>query len=528
MKICLINPASNFNYDFETMKMKNRYSSGSYNYVHLGLAYIASYLESYGYEVDILECEKYGITFDDIHKLIEKNRYEVIGISTIYQNLKNVLRIAKIVKKVDPNIFIYLGGYGATFSFEPILKQSKDINLCMLGEGEITTLALIQALEKQEDWKNIKGIAYLEVNRIVVTEKRELIQDLDVLPFPKRLYAHEAGVAQIVASRGCYGKCIYCGIQEFFSYNSGTCLRRRSAENVFEEIQELVTNQQIKHIVFCDPNFALNGANNRKWVETFYALLKKANFKIHFDVDMRANEVVGNEDLLLKLREVGLETILIGVENFSQKELNFLEKSISWESNVQAIKIIQKLGIKYVPGILLFNPLTTLDDILFNLRKIKSLDLRTNNTVVKPITAYGAIISSPGLTIHKFIKDNGYYKGNERGYVFANKDVELCFEILQHWNQMMPPEILKYRTLDIAADEFGLIDLKNELKEIYSRIYETDLDVFITLVEGIKNKRYSKLSDTFHYLNTYIDWFSSIQVQLINIFNVAERFWKEK
>lgn len=93
---------------------------------------------------------------------------------------------------------------------------------------------------------------------------------------------------------------------------------------------------------------------------------------------------------------------------------------------------------------------------------------------------------------------------------------------------MMPPEILKYRTLDIAADEFGLIDLKNELKEIYSRIYETDLDVFITLVEGIKNKRYSKLSDTFHYLNTYIDWFSSIQVQLINIFNVAERFWKEK
>lgn len=104
MKICLINPASNFNYDFETMKMKNRYSSGSYNYVHLGLAYIASYLESYGYEVDILECEKYGITFDDIHKLIEKNRYEVIGISTIYQNLKNVQRIAKIVKKVDPNI----------------------------------------------------------------------------------------------------------------------------------------------------------------------------------------------------------------------------------------------------------------------------------------------------------------------------------------------------------------------------------------------------------------------------------------
>lgn len=111
-----------------------------------------------------------------------------------------------------------------------------------------------------------------------------------------------------------------------FSYNSGTCLRRRSAENVFEEIQELVTNQQIKHIVFCDPNFALNGANNRKWVETFYALLKKANFKIHFDVDMRANEVVGNEDLLLKLREVGLETILIGVENIFSERIKFSRK----------------------------------------------------------------------------------------------------------------------------------------------------------------------------------------------------------
>lgn len=525
MKICLINPASNFNYNYETMKMKNRYSSGSYNYVHLGLAYIAAYLEKYNFDVDILECEKYGITFDNIQKIIIQNQYEAIGISTIYQNLKNVLHIAKIIKKANPNIRVFLGGYGATFSCEQILRQSKNIDLCVLGEGEITTLELVQTIEKKEEWRNIKGIAYMDSDRLVITEKRNLVENLDILPFPKRLYNHEAGVAQITASRGCYGKCIYCGIQEFSTFNSGTCLRRRSPENVFAEIKELVKEQGVKHFVFCDPNFVLNGVNSKMWVRTFCGLINGADLHIKFDMDMRANEVVGNEELLLMLKDVGLETILIGIENFSQRELDFFKKNICAETNIEAIQIIQKLGFKYVPGILLFNPVTTLDDIIYNLQIIKSLDFRINNSITKPITAYSAVITSPGLTIYDYVKKSGLYKGNEKGYVFANEDVTLCYDMIRFWNQSMPPEVLKYRTLDIAADELDLLDVKRKLSVIYSEIYQNDLNMFINLVEGIKSKSFQDINDGIVFMNDHKNWLSSIAVQLNECFDEISKYW---
>lgn len=525
MKICLIHPASNFNYETETMKLRNRYSSGSYNYVHLGLAYIAAYLKANGHHADIWECEKFALTFDKIKDIVAVNQYDVVGISTMYQNLKNVIRIATIVKQLNPNIFVYLGGYGATFNCEQILKNSGICNCCVLGEGEITTLELVNKLEAKDDWRTVKGLAYSESGKVVITEKRELVQDLDIFPFPTRVYNHEANVAQIVASRGCYGKCNYCGIQEFFAWNSGKCLRRRSPENVFAEIDQLVKENNINYFVFCDPNFVLNGLNGKKWVEKFCELIKEANLNIKFDVDIRSNEIVCNEELLQKLKEVGLETVLIGIENFSQKELDFMVKLVDAETNVQAIKTIQKLGIKYVLGILLFNPITELDDIILNLKTIESLDFRINNTITKPISCYGPIIASPGLSIYKFIKENGYYKSNEKGYEFLNSDVDLCYKIIQRWNQIMPPEILKFRTLDIAAEEFNLVDVKEKLKSIYSRMYEQDLQIYLELTEKIKNKSISTIEEGYRYLEDRKDWVFVLRDELIDCYNTIQKYW---
>ena len=240
---------------------------------------------------------------------------------------------------------------------------------------------------------------------------------------------------------------------------------------------------------------------------------------------MRANEVVGNEDLLLMLKKVGLESVLIGIENFSQSELDFMNKRLSSKTNIEAIQVLQKLGFKYVPGLLLFNPVTTLDDILFNLYTIKSLDFSINNIAVKPITEYSAIISSPGLTIHKLIAEKGYYKNNERGYDFINKDVDLCYHMVQWLNQQMGPEILKYRSLADAAEELELHHQKKVLKEIYYSVYEKNLDIFIYLVERIKDHTFTTLNDGIEYMNTYIEWLSDIRFKLNSIYNEFEVLW---
>lgn len=405
------------------------------------------------------------------------------------------------------------------------MNKSSIFDCCILGEGEITTLEVIDKLANNEDWRRTKGIAYYNGSEVVINEKRELIQDLDSIPFPHRIYNHEANVAQIVASRGCYGKCNYCGIQEFLGWNSGKCARRRTPENVFAEIKHLVEESNINYFVFCDPNFALNGKEGREWVYRFYDLIKEADFDIKFDIDVRANEVIGNKDLLEKLKRIGLETVLIGVENFSQKELDFMVKLVKAETNIKAMTIIQELGLKYVPGILLFNPVTEMDDIIVNLETIKSLDFRINNTVIKPISCFGPIVSSPGLSIHEFIKENGYYKSNEKGYEFLNSDVDLCYKIIQHWNELMPLEILKFRTLDIAAEEFELHDVKQKLGSIYSIVYEYDLDIFLEVAKMTKEGIIKTPEQGNEYLSSKSDYLLPIRDELLECYEIVQKYW---
>lgn len=150
---------------------------------NMGTGYIAGALENNGYSVDIFDCNLLGINVEEVTKLIIERKYTIIGIASFAYNVNNMNYLVNNIKYKLPNSFIYTGAYYATLNYEYALYANKNIECCMIGEGEETTVELVKALENNQNWHDISGIAYIKENKIIKTEKREMIKNLDDIPF---------------------------------------------------------------------------------------------------------------------------------------------------------------------------------------------------------------------------------------------------------------------------------------------------------------------------------------------------------
>jgi radical SAM superfamily enzyme YgiQ (UPF0313 family) len=114
-----------------------------------------------------------------------------------------------------------------------------------------------------------------------------------------------------------------------------------------EVIAELKTIREM-NIFIVDDNFLLR----RERVLEFCRLLQEQGLKKTFILFGRADFVAANEDAMLALKEVGLRAVFIGIESFRQEELAAMEKRCTVETNIRAIRIIEKLGLECYSGLL--------------------------------------------------------------------------------------------------------------------------------------------------------------------------------
>ena len=141
-----------------------------------------------------------------------------------------------------------MGGPHISLYKQKIFDMCPEIDFGVIGEGEETTLELIRALDHGNSIDGINGVVTADIQN----EKRELIRDIDNIPFPdrnmvpQRLYRYpllkDRYVTTMFTSRGCPYHCTFCDKSTF-----GSIWRPRSVENVLSEIDEIVNYD---HIMF--------------------------------------------------------------------------------------------------------------------------------------------------------------------------------------------------------------------------------------------------------------------------------------
>jgi anaerobic magnesium-protoporphyrin IX monomethyl ester cyclase len=362
MRVCLINPP----------RIQPKAWGKPSVYQPMDLAYVAAVLEK-KHEVLVIDVPnegwnlleeldggKYrqGLPNTEIVDRIKAFKPKLVVITVPYSGWSTAaFAVAETIKSVDKAIKIALIGLHPSSRPNECLKEP-NIDFVVIGEQELTTLELADTLEKGtvEDLKKVKGLGFLENNKVVITPPRPFIDDLDSLPFPARHLlpmkqffeaAKKIPISgnlkkpsiRMLTTRGCPYGCIFCSNHIVM----GRKWRARSAENVVAEIEQIVKTYGIHQIDFLDDNIAFNRERLMKICDM---LIKK---RLHVDWctpnGVRADAL--DAELLAKMREAGCQKILIAPESGVQRIVDdVIKKKQSLKRVEEAVSAAHKVGIK--------------------------------------------------------------------------------------------------------------------------------------------------------------------------------------
>ena len=382
-----------------------------------GLCYLAASTRKAGYKTEIIDAHAMNLSNDKLTNLIINKNPKYVGISANTINIYSTADLAKKIKNIKPRIKIIVGGPHITTVPVETMKRFPEIDIGVIGEGEITIVDLFNTMrKKRKNLKKVKGIVYRKGKKIVITEKREFIKNLDMLPPPafdllpefKKYYKppawslHEKVSALFITSRGCPGQCTFCDRSVF-----GNICRAHSAEYVMKVIRNLYYKYSVRHLRLIEDNLLLF----RERLKKICNAIIKENLKISWSCFARADFV--NLEILRLMKKAGCWQISYGIETGEQKILDVEKKNITLKQIERAVKLTRKVGIRVVGFNMIGHPLETIKTmkktIDFN-KRIKVDDFKAEFLTPFPGTEVYLTVDKYG-TLDKDWRKMGVYKG---------------------------------------------------------------------------------------------------------------------
>ena len=185
----------------------------------LGLLQLAAYVRQYSYVPAIVDGYAHRYTVTETLQRLKETEADVLGVTFTTPLFTGALTICRQVKKLMPNLKIIVGGPHVTALPEDTLAH-ECFDVGVVGEGEATLVDLLEAWRLGRDMATIPGLVYRQGDKTVLTQPREMIEDLDSLPLPAwdllpslgppyraTIVGTTAGLSTpvIFASRGCPG-----------------------------------------------------------------------------------------------------------------------------------------------------------------------------------------------------------------------------------------------------------------------------------------------------------------------------------
>jgi len=341
----------------------------------LGLLYVAAAVQPIpGIDIRIIDASAEDRSLTALEELMARESPDMVGFSVLTFNLLNCMEVSRIVRKCNPRTKICFGGWHPTLYPQETIAFDF-VDYIVIGEGERTFSELVKIhLEKystlEQKLCGINGLGYKSLDGSpVINPPREVIKNLDELPFPaydlvdatkySHLLAYSSHVVNIMTSRGCPQKCIFCDLRH-------TPYRYRSPGNILEEIQ-FWASRGVKEFFIQDDNFTIN----RKRAIEFCRLLIDARLDIKYKISSRVDYI--DDELSAYLWKSGCYSIYFGVESGSQRVLDYLEKGITIQDIKQSFQSARKFKISCSAYIMIGVPLEVQQDIDMTMNLIKEI-----------------------------------------------------------------------------------------------------------------------------------------------------------
>ena len=301
------------------------------------LAYLDAVLKKEGYNVVTRDYAFWNERdyLDEVRNVIEEFKPDIVGISVMTMTRVSTYKAIKLIKQLNSKIKIILGGIHASMMYKQLIENFPIDAVCV-GEGEITIIELVDALLKNKPLNKIKGIAYKNKrDNVIVTPQRELIHNLDEIPFPDYKAHVKPHVKQIdmVSSRGCPNKCSFCCLHAV----SKQRWRPRGYMDVVNEIEYIIKNLPwIEKISFMDDTMILD---NQRIINMCKEIVKRG-IKISLQCSARIKPV--SRELFYWMEKAGFDEIRFGIETGSPRLMEAIHKNITQEDCIRCFKILSE------------------------------------------------------------------------------------------------------------------------------------------------------------------------------------------
>lgn len=318
--------------------MKTVVTTLNAKYIHtcLALRYLKAYAEP-DFPVEIIEFTIKDPAMNIVTDLFTKQP-DVIGFSCYIWNIEETIPVINMLKKINPDITIVLGGPEVSYDTEYWMKRIPEVDVIVIGEGEATFKELLSALKNGQDLANVKGIAYRKNGEITFTYPREKL-DLNEIPSPFRFQEDlpnlSKRVTYVETSRGCPFSCQFC----LSSIEMG--VRYFDIERMKEELLFLM-DHGAKTIKFVDRTFNIK----RDYaLEMFQFLIdhhrEDCVFQFEITADIMRPEII---EFLNENAPPGLFRFEIGVQSTNDETNRLIKRRQNFDKLANIVTMVKNGG----------------------------------------------------------------------------------------------------------------------------------------------------------------------------------------
>lgn len=311
----------------------------------LTLSYLKNYSNKFHHDVDIKIKEfSIGNRIDfTVNKTIEMQvlsyillqNPEAVGFSCYIWNISVVKTIARLLRRINPNIKIFLGGV-------EIDKNSldKNIDYIMTGEGEVSLKELIDFFKGNKKITEVSSICHKEKNKIIENKEKQVDQ-LDELVNPyltsnKKRYT----TIRLETSRGCPFNCKYC------YYASYTKIREFSISYLKKYIKYIFENYEFKYLTIIDANININKKRMIKILDIVSNHIESSNKKIKVAFELKPELI--DKELIEELSKYEFEiNAELGLQSTNPSVMTNCNRPYDLEKVKQGLKLLDRSKINY-------------------------------------------------------------------------------------------------------------------------------------------------------------------------------------
>lgn len=379
--------------------------------------------------------------------------YDLVGIAAKIGSMEKIKEIiaSLLAPPREETPIVIFGGPLATFAYRELLKVYPDA-ICVRGEGEDAVCGIIQTIievrslkvdriKKSPSLRRIPNVAFLHDGELV--EREIEVIDLTKSAHPARFslsqIVERKGIVRIEGSRGCpWGLCTFCSVNAKYAHCGW---RPFPTSRIMGELVDL-SQAGARNPYFTDEDFV--GPDIERAIELAGEILKAKRTgiiddKLRFFVSMPAYLIVNkdrNIHMLRSLQEAGLRRVFIGLESGSKDQIHRYRKKVTPQNSVEALGILNSLGLDVDIGFIMFDPEMTLNDLEENVDFLQRThmvdhDARYIKAVrVQPDTELERKLRAKGMLSSELNVDTLTYS-----YRFEDPIIQMIFDAFQHWEK---------------------------------------------------------------------------------------------